>query len=151
MSILIAPIILCVLGVLVGLCINAAKSFGKPIVDAVMFKRKLRIYSDAEIEKIKEYAELFGVDATAHNVNIQELLDMGRKAEDELGEEVIQEIITKARIVNRYALYEAQHTIENHIISTLIRASQLIVKPLFNIKAYQLGGMYSDEENSIIS
>ena len=151
MSILIAPIVLCVLGVLLGLCINAAKSFGKPIVDAVRLERKLRVYSDEEVKKIKEYAELFGVDATAHNVCIDELLEMGKKVENELGEEVVQEIITKARIINRYALYEAQSITEKHIISTLIKVSQLIVKPLFNIKAYQLGGMYNDEENSTIS
>ena len=151
MSILIALVELCVAGVALGLLINVAQSFGKPIVDAVVLKRKLRIYSDEEVEKIKEYAELFGVDATSHNVCIEELLTMGKKVEDELGEEVVQEIVRKARIINRYSQYEAQLTIENHIIGTLIKVSQLIVLPLFNIKAYQLGGMYNDEENSTIS
>jgi len=151
MSILIALVELCVAGVALGLLINVAQSFGKPIVDAVVLKRKLRIYSDAEVEKIKEYAELFGVDATADNVCIEELLAMGKKVEDELGEDLIQEIVRKARIINRYSQYEAQLTIENHIIGTLIKISQLIVLPLFNIKTYQLGGMDNDEENSTIS
>jgi hypothetical protein len=71
------------------------------IVPAAVDNIVRRIRTDEENELVKKYAAMFGLDNEAHEINVAELIEMGRKYEEYLGSDVIDSIAEQH--VNFYA------------------------------------------------
>lgn len=100
----------------------------KQIRDKRMFKRAelTRRLSEVEEAALKRYAMIFGLDNTT-DTDVQELLRLGKKIEDDLGSEVVEEIVTK--ITKHYETLHhkvIQHV--SHMVSYVVRNTKLLIK-----------------------
>jgi hypothetical protein len=85
------------------------------------------IFSTHDLEEAKKYAELFGLDNTVE-VNIEELLEMGRKMEAYLGSDKTDELyatVIRAKM-DRYCYQYPESRSIHHRINIMMRAHNLV-------------------------
>lgn len=64
----------------------------KKIFQIESVSEAVRILTVQELELVKKYSALFGIDNEAHNVDVEQILEMGRKYEDYLGTETMDSL-----------------------------------------------------------
>lgn len=88
-----------------------------------------RPFTNEEVSKLKQYAVLFSIDNDTI-VNTEELLRMGRKVEDCLGEQSVDElvghIIEYENSITELALEDRLST--SHTVVRLVRKTKLLAK-----------------------
>lgn len=116
-------------------------------------KETKRVLNLEEIEEVKTYAEVFGLD-NHHSVSTLELLEMGRKAQQYLGSERMKEIAEQARTCSNVFYIPATSVYSitiSHLVRGLLKVADLIA--IQNIAVFMtvlMGGDRNGEEESII-
>lgn len=146
---LLSTALIALLSIVTLFAAKASKNKKQHIVkfDPVTTERLL--LSLEEIDRLKDYADIFGVDSSTHNLCAEKLLEMGRKAEQYLGADKVQEIVhtvRKSRTVPNQSTQEG----DNHRINTLIRISSMMIKTIKAVRTYIMRGVEEDEERKTI-
>lgn len=106
-------------------------------------------YTPEEIEKIKEYAIMFGVDASMSTVNTEEMLEYGRKLEEQFGTDMVDMVIRASKkFVNQLSHVKTSVT-SSHKVTHIISIAKLIVTQDEMINMFRVrGGDRNGEEAS---
>jgi hypothetical protein len=106
-------------------------------------------FTTDELEEARKYATLFGLN-NEHDINVEELLQMGRKYAEFLGEDKLDDLVS---IVESTVCFEQHHEYkgEHHLINIIMAAHSLITVPCFiTVVTKCLGGDRDGEPNSSI-
>jgi hypothetical protein len=95
-----------------------------------------RIYTKEELELAKKYAAVFGLENEAISVDVDALLEMGRKVEEYLGSEKVDEIVSESRTKQQEYRYDKRKKQDRiyirHIINVIIDMHELEVAVWFS-------------------
>jgi DNA gyrase/topoisomerase IV subunit B len=135
----------------------SAELAGHAGTHGMTFTRK-KVFSTEEIAEARRYASIFGLDNEV-DVNIEELIEMGRKYEEFLGTDVIDSIVEQHE--NFVVAYLAAHDHSNsrparskrnrHFINVMLNVQDLVAHaaPSFtNTITKTFGGDRNDETQS---
>lgn len=91
-----------------------------------------RILSVGEIEEAKQYAAMFGLDNDMTNIDVVELIRIGRKYRDELGSETISNIATKHyehhKVCNTMQSNIARYrNVRRHYVNQVVKEHGLVI------------------------
>ena len=88
-----------------------------------------RILSKQEHELVKKYAAMFGLDNEAHDLDVNELIEIGRKYEEYLGSDVIISIAEQHVNHHRYTMHSniARHmNARRHHVNQVINERNIL-------------------------
>lgn len=124
----------------------------KSSLKMMRFNERAMPQDPEEIERIKAYAELYGLDNAGIDIDVDKLLELGDKIGLLLGEEKVEHMLKDIRR-NRLSLRNARARAKisiGHVLNTLVSATKLIVKQ-FLIKTMKLGGVNNGKEEAAIN
>lgn len=107
-------------------------------------------FSLSEVEELKKYAALFGLDNESISCNTK-LLEMGRKVEHELGEQKVTEMVELIGTTLTYSTSSRSLKDVSHLVTNLVRNGRLIrVHTVIQFVKNAMGGDRNEDENSIM-
>lgn len=131
--------------------ITRKSKFGYRIKKRSLYRR---LHSLEQIQKIKEYAELFSIDSSAKDIDTHEILLLGNKLEEDFGSDKFTEMVHQVheeRSMQRRTVLRKMRSNVSHAVSSLIRKLNLIINYTNVFNTLFIGGNDRGEDGSVIS
>lgn len=133
--------------------IAVADKYLSPIFETIQYEKPStsrparKIFKLEDVERLKVYAKLFGVDNTASDVDTDKLLEMGEKLDIIFGHQEVNEMAERVSLPTP-AVKIRKRSI-GHFLNKVIRITSLIVRATDYIRQNPVGGDDKDEPNRI--